>query len=146
MRRNLLIRVQQSRWSVPRACWVLGLAILGVAFTSQAQAQPKGLQGYWRGSGYISPAKGHRERVRCRVWISSGSAGAYSVKARCASQGTNIDQTGRVKKTGRNSYTGQFYNSDFNIRGRIRITLHGNRQSVTMHSSSGSGRLTLFRR
>ena len=146
MRRNFLTRVKQPRWSVPQAGWVLSLLILVVASHSPSEAQSQGLQGYWRGSGYIAPSKGQRERVRCRVWISSSSAKTYRVKAQCASQAANIDQTGRVRKTGRNSYIGDFFNSDFNIRGRLRITLRGNRQSVTMHSNSGSGRLTLFRR
>ncbi len=146
MRRKFLTRAKQLRWSVPHAGRVLWLTLLVVAFHSQAEAQSQGLQGYWRGSGYISPTKGQRERVRCRVWISSSSAKTYRVNAQCASQAANIDQTGRVERTGRNSYTGDFYNSDFNIRGRLRITLRGNRQSVTMHSNAGSGRLTLFRR
>lgn len=128
------------------AVWAACLLLSSGAFYAQAEAQSKGLEGYWRGSGYVSPAKGRRERVRCRVWISRASGKSYSVKARCASQGANIDQVGRVSKTGGNSYSGDFYNSDFNIRGRIRITLRGNRQAVALSSKEGSGRLTLFRR
>ena len=144
MRPDSLIRVPQHRWTVPR--WTLWLTIFVVAYHSEAAAQSQGLQGYWRGSGFISPAKGQRERVRCRVWISRGSTRTYRVKARCASQAADIDQTGSVQKTGRNNYAGEFFNSDYNIRGRLRITLRGNRQSVTLHSDAGSGRLTLFRR
>ena len=146
MKRDTLFYIPQSRWPVPRACWILCLTIVIVALQSRAEAQSQGLQGYWRGSGYISPAKGQRERVRCRVWISRSSTQTFGVNARCASQAADIDQTGRVRKTGRNSYIGDFYNSDYNIRGRIRITLRGNRQYVTMRSDAGSGRLTLFRR
>ena len=146
MKRDTVFYIRQFRWHVPRVCWMLCLTIAIVALQSGAEAQSQGLQGYWRGSGYISPAKGQRERVRCRVWISRSSPQAFGVKARCASQAANIDQTGRVRKTGRNSYIGDFYNSHYNIRGRIRITLRGNRQNVTMHSDVGSGRLTLFRR
>jgi hypothetical protein len=138
--------LQHSLWSAARGCGALCLAMALVALGSVAEAQSQGLQGYWRGGGYISPAKGHRERVRCRVWISRISDRSYGVKARCASQSADIDQTGRVERRGRNSYTGTFHNSDYNIRGRIRISLRGNRQSVTLHSEAGSGRLTLFRR
>ena len=120
-------------------------AVIGAAY-SEVQAQSKGLAGYWRGSGYVSPVKGQRERVRCLVWITQISGKNYNIKAKCASQAVNIDQVANVRKTGGSSYTGTFHNSDFNIRGRIRITLRGNRQSVALSSKEGSGRLTLFRR
>ena len=111
-----------------------------------ANAQSSGLAGYWRGSGHISPSEGARERVRCRVWITRESQRSYRVVARCASQGANIDQSGRVVQTGSNRFAGEFYNSDYNIRGRIHISLRGNRQYVSMRSESGSGSLELFRR
>ncbi len=128
------------------AFWCICLVVAVCVFCTQAQAQSKGLAGYWRGSGFVSPAKGKRERVRCRVWISRTSGQTYDVKARCASQAVNIDQVGSVRRIGGNSYAGNFFNADFNIRGRIRITLRGNRQAVALSSKAGSGRLTLFRR
>ncbi len=146
MNRPALFHVLRIQWAGSRAFLMICLMIAMVALQPVAEAQSEGLQGYWRGSGYVSAAKGQRERVRCRVWISRGLGQTFGVKARCASPATNIDQTGRVSRTGSNSYVGDFYNSDFNIRGRIRIILQGNRQSVTMHSDAGSGRLTLYRR
>mgnify|MGYP001821317825 CR=1 FL=1 len=144
MRTDPLNRLPQLRRHL--LCWTCGLTMLAIAGHSEAAAQAKGLSGYWRGSGFISPAKGQRERVRCRVWISQSARQSYRVKARCASQAVDIDQTGSVRRTGRNNYTGEFFNSDFNIRGRLRITLRGNRQSVSLQSDAGSGHLTLFRR
>ena len=47
---------------------------------------------------------------------------------------------------GRNRLSGSFYNADFNVRGRIQITLSGNQQAVTLVSEAGSGQLTLFKR
>ena len=146
MRLASVVREFQPFKPFVRAGSVICLILAFSVMSGEAQAQSKGLEGYWRGSGYVSPAKGRRERVRCRVWISRASGESYSVKARCASQGANIDQVGRVSKTGGNSYSGDFFNSDFNIRGRIRITLRGNRQAVALSSKEGSGRLTLFRR
>jgi hypothetical protein len=35
---------------------------------------------------------------------------------------------------------------EYNVRGRIRVRVSGNRQSVTLNSPQGSGRLTLFKR
>ena len=125
---------------------LLLVAVLVGGGPTVAAAQSGGLAGYWRGGGYMSPAKGRREKVRCRVWFTKQSARAYSVRARCASQAVNIDQNARVVATGRNSFSGTFTNVDFNISGRIRISLRGNRQTVSLSSAEGSGRLTLFRR
>lgn len=141
-----LFHPRQSRLGDLRGIWMLCFTMITVGFSAAADAQSQGLQGYWRGSGHISPRKGKSERVRCRVWISSNSAESFNVKARCASQSANIDQTGRVRRMGRNRFLGDFYNSDYDIRGRISITLRGNQQTVTMSSDAGSGRLRLFRR
>jgi len=103
-------------------------------------------EGLWRGSGYVNPAEGQRERVRCRVVYRRLSAERYEVTARCATQAVNIDQVGEVRRTGRSSFSGTFYNMEYNVRGRIRVSVRGNRQSVTLSSPQGTGRLNLFKR
>jgi len=120
--------------------------ILWVMSAAPSIAQSRGLEGYWRGSGFIKVKDAPKERVRCRVTYSRRSSNTYSVDAKCASQGANITQSGQVANTGRNRYAGKFYNSDYNVRGRIRITIRGNRQYVTLRSEAGSGNLMLFRR
>lgn len=123
------------------------LALLLVASAAApSQAQSSGLEGFWRGSGHIKPKQSPREKVRCRVTYTRQSGNTFGVDAKCASAATNITQTGRVTRTGGNRYVGQFYNPDFNIRGRIRITVRGNRQFVTLSSGDGTGSLMLFRR
>jgi hypothetical protein len=102
--------------------------------------------GLWRGSGFVNPAEGRRERVRCRVIYTPQSAQRYQVTARCATASANIDQVGEVRHTGRNRLSGSFYNADYNLRGQIQITLSGNQQAVTLISDAGSGQLTLFKR
>ena len=119
---------------------------LGAATLVPGTAHADSFAGLWRGSGYVSPAEGQRERVRCRVVYRRLSADRYGVTARCATQSVNIDQSGEVRRTGRNSYAGTFYNMEYNVRGRIRVRVSGNRQSVTLNSPQGSGRLTLFKR
>lgn len=118
------------------------IAIVGLPGMAHADR----FSGLWRGSGYVKPAEGQRERVRCRVVYRRLSRDRYGVTARCATQAVNIDQAGEVRRTGRNSYSGTFYNMEYNVRGRIRIRVSGNRQSVTLRSPQGSGRLTLFKR
>ena len=120
------------------ALWI----VAGLPGTAHADS----FAGLWRGSGYVNPVEGQREKVRCRVVYRRLSADRYGVTARCATQSVNIDQSGEVRRTGRNSYAGTFYNMEYNVRGRIRVRVSGNRQSVTLNSPQGSGRLTLFKR
>jgi hypothetical protein len=119
---------------------------LGAVTLLPGPAHGDGFSGLWRGSGHVNPAEGQRERVRCRVVYRRLSADRYGVTARCATQAVNIDQSGEIRRTGRNSYAGTFYNMEYNVRGRIRVRVSGNRQSVTLSSPQGSGRLTLFKR
>ena len=104
------------------------------------------MAGLWRGSGFVNPAEGRRERVRCRVTYTPRSSERYQLVARCATASANIDQVGEVWRTGHNRLSGSFYNADFNVRGRIQITISGNQQAVTLISDAGSGQLTLFKR
>lgn len=140
-----------SSTSQQRARSVLCLAAVAVVVlaglvsgATAAHAEP--VAGLWRGSGFVNPAEGRRERVRCRVTYTRQSADRYQVRARCATASANIDQVGEVRQMGRNRLSGSFYNADFNVRGRIQITLSGNQQAVTLVSEAGSGQLTLFKR
>jgi hypothetical protein len=106
----------------------LMVAVVGAATVAKAES----VKGLWRGSGFVNPSEGRRQR--------------YQLTARCATASANIDQVGEVRRTGRNRLSGSFYNADVNVRGRIQITVSGNQQVVTLISDAGSGRLTLFKR
>lgn len=122
------------------------MMLLAVGLASPVLAQSRGIDGFWRGIGFVKPTDGQREKIHCRVSIDRRSANIFSVHARCASQGTNITQIGTLTKTGRNRYSGTFRNSDYNVSGRIQTSLQGNRQNVTFRSENGFGQITLFRR
>ncbi len=61
-------------------------------------------------------------------------------------QAGKITQTAQIKKRGKGRYSGTFYNAQYNIAGRIRVTMRGRRQMVILTSSEGSGRLSLRKR
>lgn len=111
-----------------------------------AIAAPAKLAGNWSGGGHIKFGENPRERVRCKVRFSKQSDKVYSVSAICASKSGKINQTGTVLKVNNSRYVGDFYNSQFDVAGRIRVTVNGNRQTVNMSSGSGSGKLTLKKR
>lgn len=118
---------------------MLGVAVLA----GGAQSAP--LEGSWSGDGYVAPKQGKREKVRCRVTYSPQGAKVVAVKAVCASASTTIHQTGQLLMVSPTRYVGDFYNSQYDISGRIRVLVSGSSQTVTFSSAHGSGGLKLRR-
>ena len=101
------------------------------------------LQGTWSGSGTVEPTGGQREKVRCRVSYSPQGSKVVAVSATCASASTKIRQTGQLSMVTPNRYVGDFYNSEYDISGRIRVSVSGSSQTVTFSSPRGKGSLSL---
>ena len=120
------------------------LSFTGLLAIPQAQSEPQTLAGGWTGGGIVAYASGERERARCRANYSEGSS-AILLNATCATQSGNVSQDARLHKTGANSYSGTFFNSQYNTNGSIHVVVRGNTQSVTISSGSASASLTLHR-
>lgn len=126
------------------AAALAGSFALSTALPSGANAAT--LSGSWSGSGYVKPASGARENVRCRVTYSPISSKTVRVTATCASAATTIRQTGSLTKVREDRYIGDFFNSQYNVKGRVRVLIRGSSQTVTFSSSDGRGQLSLRRR
>ncbi|MEL6373714.1 MAG: hypothetical protein AAFR04_07075 [Pseudomonadota bacterium] len=130
---------------------VLGLSaalasalMVTAAPTSSSAAE---LSGTWRGGGTMRIASNNRsERVRCRASFSKLTRRAYNVRAVCSTTATTVAQTARVRRTGPNRFSGRFFNSQFNIRGSIFISVRGRRQSISLRSAKASASLQLSKR
>ncbi|MGO8955307.1 MAG: hypothetical protein ACLPWS_13670 [Rhodomicrobium sp.] len=121
----------------------LGAIVLAAAFLApEARSEGASLSGSWSGGGTVLYSDGHRERARCRAHFSQ-SGPNVSVEALCATPSGSVEQSARLRRVGANSYSGRFYNPQFNITGNIHITVHGNTQSVSLSSGNGSASLTL---
>lgn len=123
----------------------LALALAAVAMTGTPAAAAS-IGGTWSGSGYVQPSNGQRETVRCRVTYSKQSDKVFGVSAVCASPSAKIRQTGEVLMVNPNRFVGDFYNSSYDISGRVNVSINGNRQTVSFKSASGHGSMTLSKR
>ena len=131
----------QTRTS--RAALALSLGMLAVTGASRANAEP--LSGTWSGSGYVQPRDGQREKVRCRVTYSPQGASVVAVSATCASASTTIHQTGSLSVGSQRKYVGDFYKREYDVSGRIRVSISGSSQTVSFSGAKGSGSLSLRR-
>lgn len=118
---------------------------LSLTLAPLSAAAAADLSGTWSGSGSVSPKDGKREAVRCKVTYSPAGA-AVGVSATCASASATIHQTGSLTMVSPNKYVGDFYNPDFDISGRVRVSISGSSQTVTFSSPRASGSMTLSRR
>jgi hypothetical protein len=125
--------------------WALALATAVIILPASLAAAAT-LDGSWSGEGVITPRNGARERIRCRVRYVRLSAKVYSVSATCASASNTIRQTGELLMVRPNLFVGDFYNRQYDMRGRIRVVVRGSTQNVTLSSRDGSGWLRLRRR
>jgi hypothetical protein len=117
-------------------------AVLAVcAFSTGTRAET--LSGTWSGNGFVKPKEGERESVRCKVTYNPEGASTVGVTATCASASTTIHQTGQLTMVSQTRYVGDFYNSEYDISGRIGVTISGSSQTVTFSGARGSGSLSL---
>lgn len=126
--------------------FVVCLVAAGLVGLTASPASAGPLDGSWSGSGYVKPTNGKRERVRCRIRYSRQSSKVYGVSAVCATPSANIRQSGEVLMVNPNRYVGDFYNSAYDVSGRVSVTVRGSRQSVSFSGAAGSGSMTLSRR
>ncbi|HMN36786.1 MAG TPA: hypothetical protein PKD49_03620 [Hyphomicrobium sp.] len=125
---------------------LLPLALAGSLLVPADAARAETLSGTWSGSGYVLPKDGQRESVRCRVTYTPQGEKVVAVVAACASASVTIRQTGSLSKVSDSRYIGDFHNPEYDISGRVRVTVSGGTQKVTFSSVRGGGSMTLRRR
>lgn len=139
------MRIKLFKLKRKRLACAIGI-LAGLHGLQAPQAVAQTLNGSWTGSGFVKPTSGQREKVRCRVRYSKQSAKVYGVSARCASASTTLNQTGELLKVRPNLFVGDFYNAQFDFRGRIRVVISGKSQRVTLSGDGASGSLRLRKR
>ncbi|MDP1910290.1 MAG: hypothetical protein Q8K85_18485 [Hyphomicrobium sp.] len=130
-----------------RRAGLLSLAALPVVgFMGPSAAEPGvSLAGSWSGGGWVSFASGSKEKARCHAHY-SGGGDTYTVSATCATASGKASQTATVYKVSGGRYRGSFVNSQYNVRGSIRVVVHGKSQSVSLSGDGASAQLNLSRR
>ncbi len=116
---------------------------LGLASSDIALSEP-GLEGSWSGGGTVTFATGSAEKASCRATYRRSGNG-YFMNGVCATPSGRAAQTAQLRKVGANSYSGSFYNQEYDISGSIHVTVHGNSQSVRLSGSNASANIHLRR-
>ncbi len=119
--------------------------VLPLMLAMPGPAHADTLSGTWSGAGSFKTKDGKSEAVRCKITYTPQGA-AVAVSASCASASATIRQTGSLTKVSETRYVGDFYNNEYDVSGRVRVTVSGSSQSVSFSSAKGSGSMSLSRR
>jgi hypothetical protein len=129
-----------------RRAGMLSLAAIPVVgIIGPSEAEPGGLAGSWSGGGWVSFASGSKEKARCHARY-TGGGDTYTVSATCATASGKASQTATIYKVSGSRYRGSFVNTQYNVRGSIRVVVHGKSQSVSLSGDGASAQLNLKRR
>jgi hypothetical protein len=143
--------IASLRALMPRRHWVQRFALVPLAavFASSAVAPSvadPGLAGSWSGGGWVSFSTGTKEKARCRATYSRAGKNSYNLHATCATSSGKASQTATVHQVTASRYRGSFYNSDYNVRGTIRVVVSGGSQQVSLSGDGAAASLSLRRR
>lgn len=110
--------------------------------TDGNSAHAASIAGSWAGKGFVQSRSGSKETVRCSARYNKASGKSYGLSATCTTAGGKTQSVrGSVTHSSGNRYAGRL-----SFAGTIRVTISGNRQTLTVSSAIGSGRVTLVRR
>lgn len=123
----------------------MALTVAGLSLVTVASAQAGSLQGTWVGKGYVKPVDGERQTVKCQVNFTPQGTRVVALTATCSSTTTKIHQTGQLSMVRPDRYVGDFYNPEYDVSGRIRVSVSGSSMSVTFSGDRGHGGLSLSR-
>ncbi|QKP76707.1 hypothetical protein HT051_04120 [Methyloligella sp. GL2] len=121
-------------------------ASLALVLPLSTASAASSIEGTWSGSGTAHPKDGKPERVSCRVTYKQQSSNVYGIRATCATSSNKINQTGSLLEVNPNRYVGDFYNAQYDVSGRVRVTVSGSTQNVSFESPRGRGTVTLRKR
>jgi hypothetical protein len=137
--------------SAPRRKWLRAIALVPLAaLAASGAAAPTiadpGLAGSWSGGGWVAFSNGNKEKARCRATYRRAGKNSYSLQATCATSSGKASQTATVYQVTASRYRGSFYNTDYNVRGTIRVIVSGGSQRVSLAGDGASASLSLRRR
>jgi hypothetical protein len=133
---------------VARSSFGAGAALVvaaGLLGTAPSSASAQTIVGNWSGSGTIVFPSGEQERARCRATFRPAAGGDVTMTGVCATASVRVSQSATLSRVTHNTYHGDFFNTEYNISGSIRIRLQGSRLNASLNGGGGSAHFVLGR-
>ena len=120
------------------------LPVIGFVGPSDSGARRSGRLVERRRLGVVCQRLQGKGALPCALY--AAAAAATPSRATCATASGKASQTATVYKVSGSAYRGSFVNSQYNVRGSIRVVVHGKSQSVSLSGDGASAQLSLSRR
>jgi hypothetical protein len=136
-----------TRVGSARAFLVAAVALAGATglLGGASPAAAQSIHGTWSGGGMIIFPSGERERARCRATFRPTGGGGISMQGVCATSSVRVSQSASLSRLTSTTYSGEFYNTEYNISGSIRIRLHGSKLNASLNGGGGAAQFVLGR-
>lgn len=118
--------------------------LMGVTGIAATPAAAQSIVGSWSGSGTIIFPSGETERARCRATFRN-AGGGVSMHGVCATASARVSQSASLSRLTSTSYSGEFFNTEFNISGSIRIRMQGNKLNASLNGGGATAQFVLGR-
>lgn len=132
--------VRAVRASLALAVFLVPALVMGPV------AHAADITGSWSGGGTVILASGAKEKARCRASFQPSGGNTFAMSATCATASAKVSQTAILSRYNARRYGGMFHNPEFNVTGRIRISVAGNAMTANLTGSQGRATLSLHRR
>ncbi len=137
--------ITQSSRITAKSRFAVAAVAVGAVFAASAPASAQSIIGSWNGNGTIVYPSGEQERARCRATFQNAGGGGVSMRAVCATASVRVTQTASLAKLTSNTFSGEFYNTEYNLSGSIRVRIQGNRLNASLNGGGGSAHFSMNR-
>jgi hypothetical protein len=132
----------------PVATLLLVALVAMPAESATKKAAPKGsgnpfnqLNGYWTGSGTVTPPRGHTEKVSCRVTYSVAGS-SVTQNMRCAGTDYKFNTSSKLNYSG-GKISGSWSETTYDASGSVNGTATGNTVHARISGDKFSGRMSI---
>jgi hypothetical protein len=139
------VSARGRKWMKAVALFPL-VGALAISTAAAGKSESESLAGSWSGGGWVAFSSGNKEKARCRARYRRNGGNSYTLQATCATSSGKASQTATVYRVTGSRYRGSFYNTDYNVRGTIRVVVSGSSQSVSLAGDGASASLSLHKR
>jgi len=138
---NRLMRKILRAGAVAAMSCAAGAMMVGPSAAQSALATVKKLDGAWRGGGTVTPSKGGKERISCRVNYAVKVAD-FTQRINCSGTDYRVNVNGNMNVRG-NNITGNWTETVRNYSGNASGTVSGNKINVRITGVNFTGRMNI---
>jgi hypothetical protein len=127
---------------------VVAVAMAGGGIFVGGATRPAAAQsivGSWSGGGLIIFPSGEKERARCRATFRQTGGGGVMMNGVCATASARVSQSASLSRLTATTYSGEFFNTEYNIAGSIRVRIQGNRLNASLSGGGATAEFVLGR-